>query len=1026
MVDKMKKLMRKICIISQNVRGIKSNTRLELLFNTLSKRKNVWGMCIQETWRIGHEVLDFESYKLVTIGLRKDNVKCNRGSQGVGIILNKDGVSAWKTAGYEKHVDLGARVMALRLLFKDKHNRDVAVFLISAYAPVGSAPNDEWDEYLENLLTCINRKREEDILIIGSDCNSSIGCSTDKDDGPLGRFGLSHTNASGLRFYSFLAMNELKAATTCFKKKTYATWIHPRSKNPHQIDHFIVNSVMSPRIIDASLTQPVIDSDHCAIFIKLRVMKRLKRKTNPRQRLLNLDYSLLRNQQTRELLCEEFIRNTQDATNLSHSEFVSAVKKATATTLPKKNRVQPDWFSAKQDILIPLIENRNNCMKNVMHRRTRQNSSKLRQSRKVLKLDIKNAKNDWIKHQCQNINNFGTKGAWDAIKQLRGALTKVKPSVVKKMRRPDGTFCTTPEENAKVFYHHFKELYDRDGVYDPNVIDEITQHPTHNGYDHEPSSEEIRVATLKLKDKAPGESGVVSQVLKCIVENDATFISFKNIVLDFWNNENVPDEWNIGRLIILPKKGDLSLPKNYRGIMLLEITYKVIAIILHGRLLPIEEQLDHEQQCGFRPNRGCMDAIFTIKSALRKRREHGLESWVLFLDLVKAFDRVPRNLLWEILMKYGVPRKLVNLLKALHSDFRVKFTIDEVVNTIRNTIGVKQGDILGPILFTFFICAVMCTWRIKFQVGPCIFYSKEDTRMTGRSYRARGESFPLLDSEYADDTAVLFSSRNDLIQGITSIIEHFSRFGTEIHTGILEPRENSKTEVLFCSKPPTMYASRETFDDADLSDIVINGNRYVPVVQQFTYLGSIVSSDGSDEKDIEVRIRKASNAFGALKKSVFGSSLVNAKIKGKVYECCILPILLYGSECWCLSEKLRNMIRKFHNQCIRALCHVNLFHLWKERIKMSDLMKEVGLKEIESYLCKQQLRWVGHVIRMPWERLPRKMLTSWVRSKRPRGCPKFTYGRSINKSLKYAGIEKSEWHELAVNRLQWRTLLYDI
>ena len=73
--------------------------------------------------------------------------------------------------------------------------------------------------------------------------------------------------------------------------------------------------------------------------------------------------------------------------------------------------------------------------------------------------------------------------------------------------------------------------------------------------------------------------------------------------------------------------------------MLLEIEYKVIAIILHSRLLHIEESLDNEPQCDFRSGRGCMDAIFTIKTAIKKRSEHGLQSWVLFLDLVKAFDR---------------------------------------------------------------------------------------------------------------------------------------------------------------------------------------------------------------------------------------------------------------------------------------------------------------------------------------------------------------------------------------------------
>ena len=193
--------------------------------------------------------------------------------------------------------------------------------------------------------------------------------------------------------------------------------------------------------------------------------------------------------------------------------------------------------------------------------------------------------------------------------------------------------------------------------------------------------------------------------------------------------------------------------------MLLEVAYKIIAILLHSRLLPIEEGLDHESQCGFRPGRGCTDAVFTVKSALKKRQEHGLETWVLFLDLVKAFDRVPRELLWAILEKFGVPPKLVSLLKSLHETVYVKFKVDGVEKVIRSTIGVKQGDILGPILFTFFLAAVMITWRETHEGQACIFRTKPDFVMTGRSYRAYGGEFEVPDSEYADDTAALFVSR---------------------------------------------------------------------------------------------------------------------------------------------------------------------------------------------------------------------------------------------------------------------------
>jgi hypothetical protein len=50
-----------------------------------------------------------------------------------------------------------------------------------------------------------------------------------------------------------------------------------------------------------------------------------------------------------------------------------------------------------------------------------------------------------------------------------------------------------------------------------------------------------------------------------------------------------------------------------------------------------------------------MDATWTIKMLVKKRREHGLPTWLLFIDLVKAFDRVPRELLWEVMLLYGVP-----------------------------------------------------------------------------------------------------------------------------------------------------------------------------------------------------------------------------------------------------------------------------------------------------------------------------------------------------------------------------------
>jgi len=60
-------------------------------------------------------------------------------------------------------------------------------------------------------------------------------------------------------------------------------------------------------------------------------------------------------------------------------------------------------------------------------------------------------------------------------------------------------------------------------------------------------------------------------------------------------------------------------------------------------------------------------------------------------------------------------------------------------------------------------------------------------------------------------------------------MNHFARFGMEIHSGPIEPREDSKYVVLFCSKPQCMYADPITFDNVDLSDIIF-GDRFIPIV----------------------------------------------------------------------------------------------------------------------------------------------------------------------------------------------------
>ena len=216
--------------VSQNLRGLKSDVRLDELFAYIV-RMGIIAACVQETWRSDTESLQNGACLLLSAGLDAHLQAGKRGSQGVGIVLNADGVESWRAGGYELHNDLGARVIAVRLLLRDMSNRDVAVFLVSAYAPVGSEPDIVWDNYYNQLDKCIQRRRRDDILVIGTDSNSSVGTAISVNNhhnsyrGPVGKFGLSHVNDAGGRFRSYLATRNLVASSTCFKKRNYGNQI---------------------------------------------------------------------------------------------------------------------------------------------------------------------------------------------------------------------------------------------------------------------------------------------------------------------------------------------------------------------------------------------------------------------------------------------------------------------------------------------------------------------------------------------------------------------------------------------------------------------------------------------------------------------------------------------------------------------------------------------------------------------------------------------------------------------------------
>jgi len=124
----------------------------------------------------------------------------------------------------------------------------------------------------------------------------------------------------------------------------------------------------------------------------------------------------------------------------------------------------------------------------------------------------------------------------------------------------------------------------------------------------------------------------------------------------------MPEEWSIGIIQPISKKGDKLECSNYRAITLLNVTYKVLSGILCNRLIVYAEEILGGYQCGFRANRSTIDHIFTKTQTQEKVYEYNIHLHNLFLDSKQAFDSVNRDGMLNDRMILGISKKLVQLI----------------------------------------------------------------------------------------------------------------------------------------------------------------------------------------------------------------------------------------------------------------------------------------------------------------------------------------------------------------------------
>ena len=200
-------------------------------------------------------------------------------------------------------------------------------------------------------------------------------------------------------------------------------------------------------------------------------------------------------------------------------------------------------------------------------------------------------------------------------------------------------------------------------------------------------------------------------------------------------------------------------------------------------------------------------------------------------------------------------------------------------------------------------------------------------------------------------------------------------------------------------------------------------NGLIEWVSEFPYLGSLIADSGRMNVEIEKRLAGASKAFGALRQAVFKDAHLSLNTKRQVYRACVLSVLLYGSECWVPLRKHLKKLNTFHHRCLclRAVLGISNRQQWEQRISSATVRERWGdVETITTKLMLRRLEWLGHLARMPDQRLPKMCLFSWLPQIRPQGGPRRRWRDLVKTDLKAVGVSDGCWYSEALDRKHWR------
>ena len=208
---------------------------------------------------------------------------------------------------------------------------------------------------------------------------------------------------------------------------------------------------------------------------------------------------------------------------------------------------------------------------------------------------------------------------------------------------------------------------------------------------------EIRKQLSKMgRNKACGPDDLSIEAIMVVAEIKPELLTY---ILQRIMTYGIPYSWKKNKFIpIFKNKGDILECNNYSGIKLMSLSMKLWERMIEARLREIVNI--REKQFGFRPGMSTTEPIFALRQLQEKCREKNKDLHMVFVDLEKAFDRMPRDLIWWCLRKKGVPEEYVKIVQDMYISSKTQVVTQKgETEYFPIEVGLQQGSALSPLLF---------------------------------------------------------------------------------------------------------------------------------------------------------------------------------------------------------------------------------------------------------------------------------------------------------------------------------------